>query len=302
MNRSTILVVAAACLMASTAQAQSFRTYLASYGNDANPCSVAAPCRLLPAALAAVASGGEIWILDSANYNSGIVNIAKHVTILAIPGQVGSIVSFAGGPAITVTSAVKVKLRNLAIANNANNNGTDGIQVSGGGDLTVEGSVISVQGTGILVTNATARVHDTVIRDSDYGVQSVDNSNVNVANSRIANIALYGVYANGVTASTSTRMSVSDSTITNCFVGVMSLSDSGAPNVSVTRTTVSECRFGVASVGTGASLSIANSTLVNNTGEAMHENFSAVLETMGNNFLRNNGANSGGVITSFTSF
>jgi hypothetical protein len=34
------------------------------------PVHAAAPCRLLPAALAAVASGGEVWMLDSANYNT----------------------------------------------------------------------------------------------------------------------------------------------------------------------------------------------------------------------------------------
>jgi hypothetical protein len=57
---------------------------------DTNNCTVGAPCRLLPAALAAVGSGGEIWILDSANYNTGPVTIGKSVSILAIPGAVGT--------------------------------------------------------------------------------------------------------------------------------------------------------------------------------------------------------------------
>src|SRR5258706_11932148 len=54
---------------AADADAALFRAFLSSTGNDANACTVAAPCRLLPAALAAIDDGGEVWILDSANYN-----------------------------------------------------------------------------------------------------------------------------------------------------------------------------------------------------------------------------------------
>jgi hypothetical protein len=48
----------------------------------------------MPAALAAVADGGQIWMLDSANYNTSPVVIAKSVSILAVPGAVGSLVAF----------------------------------------------------------------------------------------------------------------------------------------------------------------------------------------------------------------
>src|SRR4051812_32420834 len=102
MKRLMMLAAAGAALLISAAHAQSFRAYVSSAGNDANPCTVIAPCRLLPAALNAVANGGEIWMLDSANYNSGTVNITKSVSIMAVPGAVGSIVAVAGGAAITV--------------------------------------------------------------------------------------------------------------------------------------------------------------------------------------------------------
>jgi len=49
------------------AHAQLFRAYLAIGGSDSNPGTLPAPCRLLPAALNAVADGGEVWMLDSAN-------------------------------------------------------------------------------------------------------------------------------------------------------------------------------------------------------------------------------------------
>jgi len=117
MERATsLLLLAFLSLLAvsSMAQAQLFRAYVASYGNDGNPCTVTTPCRLLPAALNAVAPGGEIWMLDSANFNLGTVDIAKSVSILAVPGAVGSIVAVAGNPAITIqTSGVDVTLRNV---------------------------------------------------------------------------------------------------------------------------------------------------------------------------------------------
>jgi hypothetical protein len=109
------IAVAAALLLPAAAHAQLFRSYLARGGNDANPCTLPDPCRLLPAALAAVADGGEVWMLDSANYNATTVNVAKSVTILAVPGALGSVVA-ASGPAISIaTAGVKVALRNLVI-------------------------------------------------------------------------------------------------------------------------------------------------------------------------------------------
>ena len=147
MTRRNVLrnafVLVATLLLSVSANAQLFRAYLATTGNDANPCTLPAPCRLLPAALTAVANGGEIWILDSANYNTGPVNIAKSVTILAVPGVVGSVVA-AGGNAINIgTAGVSVSLRNLVIAPLAGGGGTGGINMTAGAALTVENCFIA---------------------------------------------------------------------------------------------------------------------------------------------------------------
>ena len=111
-----ILALVAALLLSTAADAQVlFRAYLASDGSDANPCTLPQPCRLLPTALAKVMSGGEIWMLDSANFNSGTVTVGKSVSILAVPGAVGSVVAL-GGPAILVSDpGLKIALRNLVI-------------------------------------------------------------------------------------------------------------------------------------------------------------------------------------------
>jgi len=76
-------------------------------------------------------------MLDSANYNSAKVVIAKSVTIMAVPGALGSIVT-SGGPAIEIPprslgpdglpAAWSVTLRNLAIRP-ANTSETSGISM-----------------------------------------------------------------------------------------------------------------------------------------------------------------------------
>src|SRR5262249_22186426 len=98
------LAAALALGICTSSHAQLFRAYLKSTGSDANNCTIQAPCRLLPAALNAVADGGEVWMLDSANFNTGVVNITKSVSILAIPGALGSLVA-TNVPAVSIVTA-----------------------------------------------------------------------------------------------------------------------------------------------------------------------------------------------------
>src|SRR3954471_8318293 len=121
--------VLALCFFAAPlySQAQLFRAYLSIKGLDTNPCTLQAPCRLLPAALSAVASGGEIWMLDSANFNTATGSVAKSVSIQAVPGQVASLVAQGSTAAMNISgSGIKVGLRNLVFVSNATSPGTDG--------------------------------------------------------------------------------------------------------------------------------------------------------------------------------
>jgi hypothetical protein len=61
--------------------------------------------------MAPAADGGEIWMLDSANYNTGPVAITKSVTILAVPGALGSVLATGGNAIDIATAGVKVALR-----------------------------------------------------------------------------------------------------------------------------------------------------------------------------------------------
>jgi hypothetical protein len=59
------------------------RTFVASTGNDANPCSLAAPCRAFGAAILQTSANGEVIVLDSAGY--GPATITQPVSIIAPP-------------------------------------------------------------------------------------------------------------------------------------------------------------------------------------------------------------------------
>jgi hypothetical protein len=264
----------AALLTSLAAQAQSFRAYLASYGSDTNPCTVSAPCRLLPAALNMVASGGEVWMLDSANFNSGTVNIAKSVSILAVPGQVGSVVAFGGGPAIDIaTAGVTVALRNIAIPDNVTFPGTYGVVMTSGTLLSVEDCLFAnLPNAGIYVhdTDSMVTVKNTVFRNlGDYAVRAENGPQVTVANSQILRTS--GVLSAGSAAFNTTYVTVSDSTIADSIQGVMASTSAAnaVARITLTRSTVTNTAYALDAETTGAGTATvyaASNTIVGGRG------------------------------------
>jgi hypothetical protein len=76
----TMLVTAVACLLpAAPAFAQRDRVFVASYGDDSNPCTFGSPCKTFQNAVNVVGTGGEVTAIDSAGF--GPVSITKSVTI-----------------------------------------------------------------------------------------------------------------------------------------------------------------------------------------------------------------------------
>src|SRR5258708_28766141 len=123
-----IFAFAAAVISSAPANAQLTRAYLSSSGRDGNPCTLARPCRMLPAALDAIMDGGEIWMLDSADYNTASVTINKSALIQAVPGAVASLASSPGRAAISIdASGLTIALRNLQIVSSPGSGGTGGI-------------------------------------------------------------------------------------------------------------------------------------------------------------------------------
>jgi|RhiMethySRZTD1v2_1073278.scaffolds.fasta_scaffold20156_4 hypothetical protein len=304
-TRTLASVVFAAALFATgAAQGALFRAYLASDGSDVNPCTLASPCRLLPAALAAVNSGGEIWMLDSANYNTGTVSITKSVSILAIPGAVGSIVSVGGGPGLSIaTGGINVTLRNLVIVPQAGGSaGTHGIEMTGASSLTVEASRIAnaaadgihVVGTGLL------RVSDTsLLNNASWGISLQNGARGVVSNSRIVGDGYGGLVAYS-SAPTLTTLHVADSLISVSTYGVQAVTsdwDAASARVSVIRSTLQRNGTALASnrinlAGT-TELTVSGSSIVDNDSLYYQAGPNSTLLTLGNNHMSGNGGGSG---------
>jgi len=295
-----LALVVASCLVGATAHAQSFRTYLASYGIDTNPCSVTAPCRLLPAALNAVADGGDIWMLDSANFNGGTVNIPKSVSIQAIPGQVGSLVAVAGAPAVSIsTGGVTIRLRNLAFTRNATNPGTYAIEMTAGLSLSVEDSAFTnFVSYAVYPHDFNGRVsvkNTTFTHNSDYAMFGQNGPIMSVMGSHF--IQSGGVAALG-TASSTTVLTVSDCTFagSNAAVAVDSEIGTATVKAAVNHSRLENGEYGVYIRGVGpASVALSDVMITGNTHGVFQD--SGTVLSAGNNQIVGNGTDVAGTMT-----
>lgn len=253
-----LLVLLAAPL---AAQAQLFRAYLSSTGSDLNPCTLPAPCRLLPAALTAVASGGEVWILDSANYNPGTVDITKSVTILAVPGALGSFVS-TGGPALRVNTTGVVMLRNLSFAPVAGAVSTQGVQMIAAGDLGIEDCRFARLTTGgIRVEAGIVHVSGTLVRNSSPGLYVGTGAKATVVRSTFTRNDIQLLADAGVAGTA--QLAVSDTSVSDGNFGVVAQSTvvNGIAKVSVTGSTLARnSSYGGLSQSLAASASLLTIT------------------------------------------
>jgi hypothetical protein len=322
------LAGAVALFLSATAHAQLFRAYLDPSGSDANPCNLSQPCRLLPAALAAVANGGEIWMLDSGNYNTGPVAVTKSVTILAVPGALGSVVALGGDAFVIATPGVKVALRNLVIVPFPGGGGTNGVNMTDGAALTVENCLIAnLPGSGISVSgSAVVRVTDTTIRDNgSNGLAVANGARGTVTRATISGNTVSGVMAFGGAANTTTadiasstidgnasgvqaissdagaivKVSVRDSRAVGANFGLVSRSDFGAAvTLSASNNIVSNNGTGITAMGAGAKVWASGNTVSDNgTGLS---NSAAVFESASSNSVRNNTADTSGTITAIS--
>ena len=334
MIRHTVLrslfTLALGLFLSAAAHAQLFRTYIAPDGNDGNPCTLAAPCRLLPAALAAVIDGGEIWMLGSANYNTSPVNIAKSVTILAVPGALGSVVAIGGNAINIATAGVKVSLRNLVIVPFVGGAGVNGIYMTAGASLTVENCLIAnLPGSGIvatgvmnvLVTDSTVRgnggnglyfqngaratvTRTTVSGNSLVGIHVVGTTAItttaDIADSTISTNN-YGVYAYSTNAGAVIKVSVHDSrALGNALYGVAAVSNAGAPvTVSVSNNIISNNSTGIWAQSPGARVWASGNTVSDNF-NGLYNSSSALFESAGDNAVRNNTTQTTGTITAIS--
>ncbi len=186
------------------------RTFVASNGNDANSCSLVAPCRSFTRALTQTSPKGEIVVLDSAGY--GPVTIAQSVSILA-PAGIYAGISVSTGDGVTINAGVadRVVLRGLTINGQG---GSTGIKFIQGALVRIENCVISsMASNGVEHTAAGGEliVLDTIVRDNGgTGILMSTDGNLLLDGVRVEHNAGDGVSAQAATgiAKASIRNSV----------------------------------------------------------------------------------------------
>ena len=178
------VVFQVAAYYSSTAVAATPQTFVSGVGNDNNPCSREAPCRTFARAIGQSDAGGEIVVLDSAEY--GTVSIDRNIAIEASKGIYARIDVPSGTAGVDISpNAILVSLRGLRITSKGSKLAT-GISFRSAGRLYVEDCILegfqglSFKEVGIAVSNddpltsnaGTVHVKDTAIRNWNVGINA----------------------------------------------------------------------------------------------------------------------------------
>jgi len=302
MTRTTIVTAAGlalvAVLSAAPAQAQRDRVFVASYGNDSNPCTFGSPCKTFQAAVDAVAQGGEVTAIDSAGF--GTITINHSVTITSPNGVEAGIATPQFGTAITINAASSdiVHLNGLTL--DGIGGATYGIEFNSGGILDVQNSVIRNFGyAGVaFVPNASS---DLAISNThfanDYNGIIIDPTGSGVAvtaaldHVESENNNASGFHAVGTDSTGTIQATLSNSMFAHNWVGVLGESASGQATITVMVRfcTVSNSMFAGVRTVVGTTIRISKSTI---TGNLTGLDVSAgTIDSYGDNNIDGNGTN-----------
>jgi len=293
-------------LMASGSAHAIFRAYLSVTGSDANPCTVTAPCRLLPAALTAVDVGGEIWMLDSANFNTSTVSITKSVTILAIPGELGSVVGN-GGTALSINGAgIEVTLQNLNILGLPGAFADIGINVNDAAKVNVVSCNISrftgtgSNGLGIWVNpgaNAPkVNVIGSIIRGNAHGIVVAGNGSATISKTHVIGNSGNGIWANSGTGLATVHVSDSVSSGNASGFVATGTSQTAFSYVNVTRSIATEnVNYGFVADGSSLGVVVVGDSMATHNGVGFARLSGGDLGSRGNNTVIFNNAPNVGV-------
>ncbi|MEA2941562.1 MAG: hypothetical protein QOD09_2091 [Bradyrhizobium sp.] len=293
-NKSKLLAVVgttfALFALSAPAHAQATRTWVSGVGNDANPCSLTAPCKTFAGAISKTFINGEIDCLDPGGF--GNVTITKSITI-DCTGTFGSILA-SGVNGVVINIAVNandpfrtVRLRGLSI-NGTGPSGTigtrtglKGISITQAAVVELEDLVISdfsQQGVADARTNAGGKllIRNSVIRNnSAAGIAAAGaaTNNVSIENVHSINNAF------GVAAATGNNVSITRSVFSgNTTAGV---EGDASSQVGLDNSLVSANGIGLQSAGT---MSFSNSSISFNT-----TGISGATTSFGNNRIFGNG-------------
>jgi hypothetical protein len=263
--------LALALLVPTSAFATAQRTFVSVIGSDAQPCSVAQPCRSFAAAIVQTNAGGEVIALDSGGY--GPVTIGKSVSIIAPPGVYAGVSVFSGsGLTVAAGASDAVSLRGLTI--NAQG-GAIGIEFQSGGRLDIDRCTISgAFAYGIFVRDPLTPqmlIKETHVEDASVGI-TVSGLGGGAVRLTILDTVLSNVgagidlEAGGEVAIVNTRV-IGHAASSGTDISVQASALHGALSAHVANSLVREFGNGVSAALSGASakLTVASSELTHNT-------------------------------------
>lgn len=291
------------------------RTFVSSTGSNANPCSIAAPCRGFAAALTHTDPDGEIIVLDSAGY--GPVTIDRSVSIIAPSGVYAGVSVFAGDGIVIAGGGIDVVLRGLTINGQGGNRGIlytlgsrlrisncvvsrmsgSGVSIAFGGEVTIEDSEIrdnGVYGIGITLNPNVVVTRTRVERNSSAAIAfepSATAANLTLTDSHIVGNPNNGILVNpaGVPAT----FTIAHSTLARQSVGITVLSTSASEKIVglIVGNSIVHNGFGVSVNGNGpVSLSLTDNVIGDNSNFGVQESFGAsALLVLDRNTITHNG-------------
>jgi hypothetical protein len=296
MRRSTLLELAGGLALAMLPPTVSAvqRTFVSGNGNDANACSLVAPCRSFAAAIQQTSGGGEVIVLDAAGY--GPVAILSSVSIIAPPGVYAGIsVSAGAGVTVNAGGASTVVLRNLTIVGLGGSSGIlavnvgklriEGVHVSGftgaayyglafqtAGSLSVVNSAFEGNFQGILIAPPSGQTATVVVEDTQlvHNAQGYYQSGVGTTNATLTRVNASANSLDGIVVSNATAG------------GVLAVDSCTASN---------NTAWGIALQT--AKLVLSNSTIVKN-GTGVYTTGSATAQSRGNNTILQNASDING--------
>lgn len=208
---SVLAIVIFTGAFASISQAQATRTWVSGVGDDVNPCSRTAPCKTFAGAISKTQRGGEIDTLDPGGY--GAVTLTKSITLDGTGTLGGILSSGVNGIIINIAPNVDDPFRQVTIR---------GLSINGAGLSGTAGTRTGLNGINITSNGAAiVQVEDSIIQNfSQNGINILGSSavNLNVNNTQIKNCTGAGISAD--TSAGIARVTVRNSSITNCGTGV----------------------------------------------------------------------------------
>jgi len=243
-------ITLAAVALSAPAHAQATRTWVSGVGNDANPCSLTAPCKTFAGAISKTFINGEIDCLDPGGF--GNITITKSITI-DCTGTFGSILaSNVNGVTINIAVNVNDPFRTVRLR---------GISINGTGPSGTIGTRTGLKGISITQA-AVVDIEDVVI--SDFSQQGINDTRTNsggklfIRNSVIRNNTGSGIGIGGAATNNATIENVHS--VNNAF----GVSTATGNNVTIARSVFSGNTSVGVEVDSGGQLIMDNSVVSGN--------------------------------------